>query len=229
MKFFFSLLCGIFLLPAWAQQVFYGGLFPELGITQSLRRMHVALKVESQHGVFDNRLPEGTRGGYFHDRTDLQFFAGTKVSPLVKLDLGYHYRIQQTDVNYHRVIQQLAAVQRFSRFKLAHRLRTDQNFIPNEPLQLRVRYRPSIEIPLQGHSLDAGEYYLHLNVESIYSWQSGTGDFENRIAGSLGKAVSQQMKWEAGLDYRADRFVAPGFRERLWFKVGWFYALQSRN
>lgn len=210
-----------------AQQVFYGGFFPEVGITKGIgKSVHAALKVESQHGLYDNRERTGSRAAYFHDRTDLQGFVGFKVSPLIKLDAGYHYRIQGADVNYHRIIQQLSVVQRLSRLNIGHRVRTDQNFIPKERIQYRIRYRQAIELPLQGTTLDPGEYYLIGSLEGIYSWQDGQSELENRAACSLGRSLSTSAKVEAGLDYRTDRFIAPGFRQRLWMKVGWFWRWQ---
>lgn len=209
--------------PALAQEnVFYSGFFPEAAVTNSVSEgWQLTFKVESQHGSYDARQAEGERWEYFHDRTDLQGFVALKINPFWKVSGGYQYRLEGGDgANSHRSIQQVAYVQRRLRSRLGHRLRADQTYHPAEATAFRIRYRPSLEIPLSGQSLEPGEFYLLLSNELIYSYQAGNSELENRLVSSLGHYFSKQAKLEAGLDYRTDRYIAEGFRQRLWFKVG---------
>lgn len=208
---------------AFAQDnVFYSGFFPEAAVTGSVSdQVQLTFKVESQHGSYDARQTEGERWEYFHDRTDLQGFVALKVNPFWKVSGGYQYRLEGGNgVNTHRSIQQVAYVQRLRRTRLGHRLRADQTYHPTEATEFRLRYRPSLEIPLSGESLDPGEFYLLLSNEVIYSFQEGDSEMENRLVSSLGHYFGKQAKLEAGLDYRTDRYIAEGFRQRLWLKVG---------
>ena len=203
-------------------QVFYSGFFPEAAVTGSVsEQMQLTFKVESQHGSYDARQTEGERWEYFHDRTDLQGFVARKLNPFWKVSVGYQYRLEGGGgFNSHRSIQQVAYVQRLLRSRVGHRLRADQTYHPTEATEFRLRYRPSVEIPLSGQSLEPGEFYLLLSNELIYSYQEGASEVENRLVSSLGHYFSKNAKLEAGLDYRTDRYVAEGFRQRLWLKVG---------
>lgn len=203
-------------------RAFYAGLFPEAAVTGSVNQnWQLTFKVESQHGSFDNRQREGQRWDYFHNQTDLQGFVARKLNPFWKVSGGYQYRLEGGGgTNTHRTIQQVALVQRLRRVRLGHRVRTDQTYYPGDATEWRGRYRLSAEIPLVGEELDPGELYWLLSNELIYSHQGGDNEVENRLVSSLGRYFSPKVKLEAGLDYRTDRYVAEGFRQRLWLKVG---------
>ena len=226
-----TLLLGTLLclsIPAMAQErVFYAGFFPEAALTGSVsERWQLTFKVESQHGSYDEREEDGERWEYFHDRTDLQGFVALKINPFWKVSGGYQYRLEGGEgVNSHRSIQQVAYVQQLRRVRLGHRLRTDQTYLPDEATEVRLRYRLSVELPLAGESVDPGEFYLLLSDELIGSYQANAGEVENRLVGSLGHYFGKQAKLEGGLDYRTDRYVAEGFRQRLWFKVGAYLSI----
>ena len=222
-----SVLMG-FSLGALAQgNVVYTGFFPEAALTGSVSdRVQLTFKVESQHRGYDNRAPAGERWEYFHYRTDIQGFVALSLNPFWKVSGGYQYRLAGGNgPNTHRSIQQIAYVQRLRCSRLGHRLRIDQTYHPNEAVELRARYRLSLEIPLSGQSLDPSEFYLLLSDELIYAYQGGDSELENRLVGSLGHYFSKRAKLEAGLDYRTDRYIAEGFRTRLWLKVGGYFSL----
>ncbi len=208
-------------------KVFYSGFFPEAAVTGSVsQQVQLTFKIESQHGSYDTRQVEGERWEYFHDRTDLQGFVALKINPFWKVSGGYQYRLEGGDgANSHRSIQQIAYVQRLLRSRLGHRLRADQTYHPTEVTEFRLRYRLSVEIPLTGQSVDPGEFYLLLSNELIYSYQEGESEVENRLVSSLGHYFGTKAKLEAGLDYRTDRYIAEGFRQRLWLKVGAYLSI----
>ncbi len=220
-----ALLCPS--LCALSQNVVYTGFFPEVALTGSVSdRVQLTFKVESQHRSYDNRASVGERWEYFHYRTDLQGFVALSLNPFWKVSGGYQYRLEGgSGANTHRSIQQIAYVQGLRRFRLGHRLRTDQTYHPDEAVELRARYRLSVEIPLVGESLDPGEFYLLLSGEVIYGYQGGDSEIENRLVGSLGRYFSKRAKLEVGPDYRTDRYIAEGFRTRLWLKVGGYFSL----
>ena len=208
-------------------RVFYAGFFPEAALSHSVSdQFQVTFKVESQHGSYDERLSEGDRWEYFHDRTDLQGFVAYRLHPLWKVSVGYQYRLEGGDgINSHRSIQQVAYTQKLLRSRLGHRLRTDQTYQPEEATEVRLRYRLSMELPLSGQSVDPGEFYAIFSNELIGSYQADEGEIENRLVGSLGRYLSARAKLEAGLDYRTDGYIAEGFRQRLWLKVGGYFSL----
>ncbi|WP_199856315.1 DUF2490 domain-containing protein [Lunatibacter salilacus] len=210
---------------AQGRHLFTSGLFPEAQLTYDISDVYyVTHKVESQHGMFDaQRLNRELK--YSHTLTDLQSFIGRRLNPFVKVDMGYQYRLEEGE-NTHRSIQQVAILQRSNFFRIGHRIRTDQTFFDEESALLRLRYRYSVQIPLQGINLDPGEKYLSLSNEAIYMYQDAEDDIENRLVASLGFFIDDNTKYEVGLDYRTDDYLVPQrFRSRLWLKFGVYWSL----
>lgn len=226
MKYLFILGFVLLSLPMQAQSDrFIFGVFPEASLKYNISEKYsITHKVESQHGLFDsNRLNEELE--YEHTLIDLQSFIGRRLSPFVKVDIGYQYRIEEGE-NTHRPIQQVSILQRESFFRIGHRIRIDQTFFKEEPLLFRARYRLKGQIPLQGQELDLGENYLAISNELIYMIQSSEDDLENRLAAAYGFYFDDKNKFEVGLDYRTDDYlVADRFRHRLWFKFGYYKSL----
>ena len=207
------------------RHLFTSGLFPEAQLTYDISDdYYVTHKVESQHGMFDaQRLNRELE--YSHTLTDLQTFIGRRLNPFVKVDIGYQYRIEDGE-NTHRPIQQVAILQRSNFFRIGHRIRTDQTFFDEESVLFRLRYRYSVQVPLQGTQLDPGEKYMTVSNEVIYMNQAAEDDIENRLAASLGFFVDDKTKYEVGLDYRTDDYLVPErFRSRLWLKFGVYWSL----
>lgn len=210
---------------AQSPHLFTWGLFPEAQVSYGIGNDYsITHKIESQHGMFDaQRLNREL--AYKHTLTDLQSFIGKRINPFVKMDLGYQYRIEEGE-NTHRSIQQIAILQRSNFFRVGHRIRTDQTYFNEESTLLRLRYRYSVQIPLQGRSLDPGEKYLTVSNEAIYMYQDSEDDIENRLVASLGFYVDDNTKYEVGLDYRTDDYLVPErFRSRLWLKFGIYCSL----
>lgn len=201
-----------------------GGFFPEAQLSiKASDKLKIIGKIESQHGTVYHNLEEEAERGYYHDRTDFQGFADYKLGPLMRVAVGYQYRWNgDGSGNNHRSIQQITYVQPKNRIRLGHRLRTDQTFDPLAPPEFRLRYRLVAEVPLEGGRIDPGEWYFITSNEPIFGIRGGTFNIENRLVGSLGHYFSKRQKLEGGIDYRTDRFLDGGLRQRFWFKVGWF-------
>lgn len=213
------------ILPFWTiaqQRDVSSGFFPEAQLSTKIKSLSLTAKIESQHGLVDAGNETPTDYGYYHDRTDFQGFVGTSINPFVKWAVGYQYRWDGGGDHNHRSIQQVAWVQKKSGYRLAHRVRADQTFASGEAPLYRIRYRLSLELPLSGSVIDAGEFYLVLSDEPIYGFQEGASSLENRLVGSLGYYFSKKQKVEAGIDHRIDRFLKSGSRQRIWLKVGWY-------
>ncbi|MFW5820758.1 MAG: DUF2490 domain-containing protein [Bacteroidota bacterium] len=91
----------------------------------------------------------------------------------------------------------------------------------SESTEYRIHYRLSAEFALQGLELDPGEFYLLISDEPIFSHQGDEQDIENRLVINLGYYFSSTYRFEAGLDYRTDKILLEGSRNRLWLNLGW--------
>lgn len=214
----------VFIQSVYAQdRVFMTGFFPEAALTKKLSNGNkINFKVENQEYFYRNVEDPSERWKVSHYRTDLMAFYDWKASPLYSLAFGVFHRIHK-GANANRLIQQLAFIQRTRIGRLGHRIRTDQTFQTAEQVVYRLRYRLAWDIPLEGTTLDPGEKYLVISDEPIFGLQGEEFDIENRMVLSLGKLIDEQNKIEYSIDYRTDGFFQDGFRNRLWFKIGYFY------
>ncbi|GMQ24249.1 hypothetical protein Aoki45_09310 [Algoriphagus sp. oki45] len=219
------LFCSMLVGQALSQtkQTFFTGFFPEASLTKRLSQTQkLNFKVENQHIVFDNRDSSSENPQFSHYRTDVMAFFDQSLRHRVSVAIGVFHRFQEGE-DANRIIQQLAIQQKARSYRINHRFRTDQTFTRNQALELRFRYRMSVEIPLQGAEVDHGEHYLLSSAESIFSHKGGEFEIENRLAVSLGKFFSSKEKLEWGVDYRTDGYLQDGFRTRLWAKISYFY------
>lgn len=209
-----------------SQTRFSTGFFPEISLSYKLNKHYsITHKIESQHGFFDNQSELNKELEYEHVVTDLQSFLERRINPYIKVALGYQYRIEDGE-NTHRPIQQISILQRESKYRIGHRIRTDQTFFKEAEILWRLRYSIKGQVPLQGLELDPGEQYLIVSNELIYMNQNGEDDLENRFVASLGFYFDDKNKLEVGLDYRTDDYlVEDRFRHRLWFKFGYYKSL----
>ncbi len=220
--FLFCFLQGLEL-HAQSNHRFFTGVFPEISVTKKINDIHrINFKIENQEIIFDNQDADSENPQFSHYRTDIMGFFDRSLRPGVSVALGLFHRFQENE-DGNRIIQQLALLQKSRVVRINHRFRTDQTFTRNNPLEVRFRYRFSIEVPLQGEEVDPGEFYFLSSAESIVSHRGGNFEIENRLVSSLGKFFSKKEKLEWGLDYRTDGYLQEGFRTRLWAKVSYFY------
>lgn len=215
----------VFIKTASAQdkQVFFTGIFPEISLTKKISQQNkLNFKVENQEVIFDNRDTEFENPQFTHYRTDLMLFFDRSLRPGVSVALGVFHRFQENE-DGNRIIQQLALLQRLRNLRINHRFRTDQTFTRNDDIELRFRYRISVEIPLEGDEVDPTEFYLVVSEEPIFSGKGGEFEIENRTAIALGKLFNSNEKLEWAVDYRTDGFIQEGFRTRLWAKISYYY------
>lgn len=218
-----SFLFLLFFAPWASGQQFHSGLMPEVSLSYKWSDvLQQTLKIESAHELTG---PESEGFAYAYDQTDIQVFLEGRLNPFIKIAGGYQYRLEGDGDNPHRFIQQAAVLQRKESFRLGHRLRTDQTVYSTDPVKWRLRYRISAEFPLEGQSLDAGEFYLITSGEPIYSWQDSAHDVEVRIATSLGYFISDKSELEVGLDYRMEKLLTDPYRQKMWVRIGWFYVI----
>ncbi len=210
-------------LAAQQSKVFFTGIFPEISFTKKLDQQNkLNFKIENQEILYDRRDLKTNNPQFTHYRTDLMLIFDRSIRPGISVGLGFFHRFQENE-DGNRIIQQLSMLQRLRNLRINHRVRTDQTFIKNDNLEVRLRYRFSIEIPLEGAEVDLSEYYLVLSEEPIFSLKGGEFEIENRTAFALGKLFNSKEKLEWALDYRTDGFIQEGFRTRLWAKISYYY------
>jgi hypothetical protein len=209
--------------PVYAQNAFQFGGLPSLNLNSKLKHAwSFNTKIESRQ-LFQQRelAGEAVARKYEYVLTDFSFIAAKKVGLNSRIAGGYLIRFED-DAILHRFIQQYVVVQKLSGFRLAHRFLSDQTFSQRENPDFRIRYRVSSEIPLNGESVDPGEFYLKINHEYINSLQANEYDLEIRLVPLLGYDLSNRYKLEVGLDYRVSSFLRNETSHRYWAALNFF-------
>lgn len=198
------------------------GALPSLNLNKKVGKdWALNSKIEARQLVLQKDFDAELDQAFEYVLTDFSLIASKKVGLNARLAGGYLIRLEGEE-QAHRFIQQYISVQRFSGFRLAHRILSDQTFSAEEGPEFRLRYRIASEIPFNGESLDPGELYLKINNEYLNSLQSGEYDLEVRLIPLLGYGLSESLKIETGLDYRVNSFLNSVSSQSYWWSLNLF-------
>lgn len=210
---------------AQAQSTYQTGLLPSINLNKKLAHdWRLNCKIESRQALSEGRLSEKKDLAYNYILTDLALIAAKKVGLNNRLAGGYLSRFRNGAL-IHRLIQQFTLVKRGSGYRLAQRIAADQTFAQNRAISFRFRYRFTIELPLNGQSVNPTEFYLKINHEYLNALQGGNYDLETRLVPLIGYVFTDNNKIECGLDYRLSDFISAPPQHRLWLSLNWYYAL----
>jgi len=103
---------------------------------------------------------------------------------------------QKTNVNEHRIFQQLISRQQFGRVYLQHRYRIEERFIEDD-FKMRFRYFLGLNVPLNKKEMVKDAVYLSLYNEIFLQDRDPVFD-RDRIYGALGYVLNPYLRIEAG-------------------------------
>ena len=205
-----------------AQSTYRLGVLPSINFNKKLERdWSINFRTEARQLARQGEFRGSSDRDFDYLLTDYSFIAAKTVGLNSRLAGGYLIRFRDKEF-IHRTVQQYTIVQRMTGYRLAHRFASDQTFSPNEGREVRLRYRLTSEIPLNGQSVDPKELYLKINNEFLNSFQSSDYDLEIRAVPFLGYAFSPSHKIETGLDYRVNSFFDGSASHSFWVSLNWF-------
>lgn len=204
------------------QDTYLLGTLPSLNMSKGLGNdWGLNFKAESRLRLLQGEFGEDAQSDFNVQLADFALTASRKTGLNNSLAGGYQIRLRG-EQTFHRLIQQFTVVRRYETFRMAHRFSSDQTFNSDNPWELRLRYRITAEIPLNGQSVDPGEFYFKLNNEYLNSWQESEPDLEIRLVPLVGFVFKDSNKLEFGLDYRLSSFMDGSSRNSFWFNIGWY-------
>ncbi len=205
-----------------AQGTYNIGLLPSININTDLsQKWNLNFKTESRQLLKSGTFNEDRNSGYEYILTDYTTIVSRTVGLNNAITAGYLFRVEGDEI-IHRSIQQFIITRRFPKYRLAHRFSTDQTFTQSESPVFRLRYRITVELPLNGDAVDQKEFYLKINNEYLNEWQSSGYDLEARLVPLLGYVFTDNNKLEAGVDYRINSFIKGASDNTFWFSANWF-------
>jgi hypothetical protein len=199
------------------------GFSPSFTVSYSpIENWQLTSKIEMIHVSPNNRLGELTTLNNYYDEIDYQIHLVRRINPFWKISIGYQHGFVNGGLNDHQMIQQISNVYKGAGFRLGHRFRGDQMFKTNSGAEFRLRYRLSIEKPLNGQTLDAGEMYFLASNEPMIRFTSEVERLENRLYVSAGKYFSNKQKFEMGIEHRLINNAPSNYLENVFLlRINW--------
>ena len=208
-----------------AQNVYQAGILPSITLNKKLpANWRINFNIQSRQQWQSGDFETSNSSGYDYLLTDVSIIGVKKVALNTSIGGGYLTRFEDKKV-IHRSIQQVIITTKYSGFRLAHRILTDQTFEKEESVQYRLRYRLSARIPLNGRSLDPKEFYLKVNHEYLNQLQGDEYDLGIRLAPYIGYSFSSRNTLELGLDYRLSSFIQSGSNNQFWGALNWYFTI----
>lgn len=125
--------------------------------------------------------------------------------------------------------QQATHSARFGKYRLRNRLRAEQRFVQRRDgddfeFDLRLRYRLSLDFPLNGERLDDREFYLNVSAEWLLTPTRERALFYHNPRGyaGLGYRFNQKNRLETGPEFRTRNAEDDGSDEHiLYWRATW--------
>ncbi|NND34015.1 MAG: DUF2490 domain-containing protein [Saprospiraceae bacterium] len=158
----------------------------------------------------------------------VRFLTDCRKKDSYKSNLGDGFLIRLREGKLiNRIVQQFIITKKYPGLLLSHRFAFDQTFSRDTSTEFRLRYRLSSEIPLNGQSVDAREFYIKLSNEYLNSFQRDNYDLEIRLSPFLGYELKDSQKLELGLDFRINSFLNGSPASRFWIGFNWYQSFSS--
>lgn len=211
--------------PAFSQDRYRAGTLPQVNVNFSLTsQLKLNTKLETRQIVSERSLDEPGKYPFRYERTDLALVLTKKMAINTTLGGGYLIRLEDRQF-VHRFIQQATLVNDLDLITVAHRLVVDETVRPDEPLEVRLRYRLGLEKALNGRQIDPKELYVKVTNEYLGILSANTTDAEIRALLALGYSASKTAKIELGAEYRVNEFYQSSKAHQYWATIAWFISL----
>lgn len=198
-----------------AQQNVDLGFLPKIVVSKKMNdNIKWVNSIENRNILYDDEYQ------LTYNLVDVSSILSFKTNLNQSFNLGYIFRLRDGDA-IQRLFQHYNFVNNFTSLKLGQRFAFEQFFQVGEKVDYRIRYRISLEKPLNGERVDVKEFYLKLGNEYLYDFISP----EIRLTPYLGYRVSEKDRLEFGVDYRLGDFIKNATQNDFWLRVTWYYNL----
>lgn len=146
------------------------------------------------------------------DHVELTHFTTYQSGFYGNLSLGLRYRSRELFDEQRndeiRLTQQYAYAKSYNQYRLGHRVRVEERFFSKETAY-RLRYRLGLDFPLQGLTLDEGEFYSALSIETLYTLNAQESpEFNQRLMATIGTKLNSALKIQLSLEYRKEDYTS---------------------
>ena len=208
----------------FSQNKTLGGL-PQLNINRILsEKWRLNLKIESRNKFYELENNFENSRQFQNINTDYSIIFSKRIGLSNSFAGGLLFRSGEKFFK-RRYIQQLTLVDQHPFYRIAQRFLIDQTIKINTPVEIRFRYRITVEFPINGRSVDNDEWYLKLNNEFLNYYENKKYNLDFRSSPLLGFKFSEQSKLEFGLDFRNESLLYQISKHQFWICLNWFIVL----
>lgn len=210
----------------FAQNSYEIGLLPSINLSKELPAdWQLNFKAETRQVFRSGLFTEKQKFAYDNALTDFTIGTSKKLTSGKSVGIGYTFRIRDRSTFQNRTIQVFTAKRKFTPASLSHRLRTDQTFTKNQPIEWRIRYQWMLDIPLKRDTETTTGFYYVLGNEYLTGWKAKSFNLELRCINLFGYKFSDKSKLEWGLDYRVGSFVNNDAHHAFWMAIKWHWTI----
>lgn len=209
---------------AYSQMNYKSGIFPSISTTFDLpKTWELNFGVENRNTFFKGRFDQAPSHQLELERIDFTPIISRNVGIDKEAGVGYMLRVRNNEI-YHRWLQQISFVEKYLRFRMGYRIRTDQTLNPDQSMTFRLRIRTAMELPLQGTKLDYKEFYFKISLEQVLYYTQKEFDYGARTLFTPGYYLNNQHKFEFGLNHRFSKvFVNDRLDQQFWLSLSWYF------
>ncbi len=199
----------------FAQSTFSTGILPKIVTSFKVSpNMKWINGVESRTFIYDKGFT------FSHSLVDVSSIFSLKTKMNNKLNFGFIFRFKDGEIAY-RTLQHYNIIHSIEQYQIGHRFGFEQFY--DAILNLRGRYRFTLQRSLNGNKIDVFEWYMKLSNE--YLWQFNKKALEIRLSPNLGYRLSKNNKIEFGVEYRTADVVRKLNKHQLWMRCTMYILL----
>lgn len=239
-SFILGIVFGLNFMSAGAQSYQQMGAIPSLLFSQEINRTWDLNLGLSSQALLTEDVVDGLEFPRKVRNINLQTIVSYDRSPALKLDFGFLIRkVDPFDGEqaYEMRPWQQATIQFYmGKYRLRNRFRIEERFFTSElestELDMRLRYRLSMDFPLSGERLDKGEFYINGSLEALskLDQEDVIRNWENRCYFGIGHLFSTGNRLELGPEIRYKRSVNGLNSTITYWRMVWVHALDlGRN
>lgn len=219
-----------------AQDSYTTGAITQATVTYTTpKKWTLTSKVEYRTLFYKGEFGTGVEDSWRQERIIIGPMLSKRISAKGTLGFGLQgqfrwYSATAADYGYLTRIQiQYSLSQKYTKLRATHRFLFDPAIEKDKPVSYRMRYRYNLELPLNGVTLDVGEWYLKGAIENILVYQQPTINHELRMAGFICYLLNKENKVELGIDYRISHPFKSDFQHQAWLNLAWFYSIPAKS
>ncbi len=205
------------------------GLLPNVVVSQKLKDLKVNYSWQSRVSRSSDTSSDPEWSDTAYRLSDLSIVATRSWDVNKSMAAGALYRINADGANLFRLRQHIGIISPWQQLRVSHRILLDESFVSGRDPLIRLRYRLSTDLPLNGTQIDNNEWYLKSTIELLQRYRSSTYRMDLRGGLYIGRKLTNSNKIELGIDYRHEGVAKSNAENIYWLAMSLYTQLPVRK